>query len=333
MLTTRGAPPRVVSIPARSYFGENPKVRLQRPRAAHLADAGRRRQHAYTYDGNNLRLTQLQTTNGASTLQNLGFAYDNVGNVQSINDTARSELSTFSYDSVNRLLTAGVTNVYSQTWQYNPIGNITQRTDSGAPTAYTYGDPGHKHAATQLGSNTYAYDLNGNMTSHAGDTLSYDTENRLTRVTSGNGTITNYTYDADGNRVKKVVNNTDGSVTTTYYVGNYYEVTSSTGGGPTRTPTSRTRTPTMTSTPTNTPTNSSTPTATNTFTPTNTPTATGTATNTPLATNTPTPTATNTPTNTPTRKPHQHRDEHGDADVYPDADLYANAGRSSQRQV
>ena len=103
-----------------------------------------------------------------------------------------------------------------------------------------------------------------------------------------------------------MVNNTDGSVTTTYYVGNYYEVTSSTGGGPTATPTATntptvTSTPTTTSTPTNTPTNSSTPTATNTFTPNNTATATGTATNTALATNTPTPTATNTPTNTPTR--------------------------------
>ena len=198
--------------------------------------------------------------------------------------------------SVNRLLTAGITNVYSQTWQYNPIGNITQRTDSGAPTGYTYGDPAHKHAATQMGPNTYAYDLNGNMTSHAGDTLSYDTENRLTQVASANnGPVTQYTYDADGSRVKKVVNNSDGSVTTTYYVGNYYEVTSSTGGGPTATPTVIS-TPTATSTPTITPTSSSTPTASSTFTPTNTPTATGTATNTATPTYTPTPAYTSSPT-------------------------------------
>jgi len=51
-----------------------------------------------------------------------------------------------------------------------------------------------------------------------GDTLVYDAENRLTSITTSNGTRT-YVYDGDGNRVKK----TEGSDITRYW-GNLYEV-------------------------------------------------------------------------------------------------------------
>jgi RHS repeat-associated protein len=270
----------------------------------------------YTYDADNLRLEQLQTVNGGTTLQNLSYGYDSVGNVQSINDLVRGELSSFTYDDLNRLQTAGISGIYSQSWQYDAIGNIQVRTDNGTPTPYTYGDPNHIHAATQMGTSTYTYDANGSMTTHAGDALSYDAENRLTEVV-GTDATTDYAYDADGQRVKKVVTDQHrGAVTTTDYVGNYYEVTSTSGGTPTVTPTAtrtttntptRTNTPTATNTPTrtNTPLATNTPTVTNTPLPTNTPTRTTTPTNTPLATNTPTvtntPTATRTATTTPTR--------------------------------
>jgi YD repeat-containing protein len=75
--------------------------------------------------------------------------------------------------------------------------------------------------------NSYTYDLNGNMTGrHIADpatdyTLTYDAENRLVGV-SGSITAT-FTYDADGNRVKTVIGGT-----TTFYFGNYYEVSGST---------------------------------------------------------------------------------------------------------
>ncbi|MDE3091100.1 MAG: RHS repeat-associated core domain-containing protein, partial [Chloroflexota bacterium] len=170
----------------------------------------------YTYNPQNLRLTQLQTT----ALQNLNYVYDSVGNITQITDTVRSEVTTFGYDDFDRLTSASIAGVYSQGWTYDPLGNITLRTDNGAPTAYGYTDAAHKHAVTQVGTTTYAYDPNGNMTNRNGQTLSYDTENRLTQVISGTVT-TQYVYNADGARVKKIV----GGVTT-YYVGNYYEVTS-----------------------------------------------------------------------------------------------------------
>ena len=60
----------------------------------------------------------------------------------------------------------------------------------------------------------YGYDAAGNMTNDPtdGDTLVYDQENRIATATRS-GVTTNYTYDSDGNRVKKV----SGSIGTLYW--------------------------------------------------------------------------------------------------------------------
>ncbi len=53
--------------------------------------------------------------------------------------------------------------------------------------------------------------------------MTYDVENRLTKNTHSSG-IPEYAYDGDGKRVKKVVT-VSGVSTTTFYVGDHYEVT------------------------------------------------------------------------------------------------------------
>ena len=59
---------------------------------------------------------------------------------------------------------------------------------------YTYGDSNHDHAVTQMGSDSYSYDNNGNQVtrnvSGSSYTLSYDAENRLVgRDRSGLGDV------------------------------------------------------------------------------------------------------------------------------------------------
>ena len=70
-------------------------------------------------------------------------------------------------------------------WDYDPLGNITQWTNHliSWDFDYTYAQTGNAgpHAVTNLESvGSYSYDGNGNQTSRpGGDTLSFDAANRL----------------------------------------------------------------------------------------------------------------------------------------------------------
>jgi RHS repeat-associated protein len=95
---------------------------------------------------------------------------------------------------------------------------------SKAGVSYTYGDANHVHAVTSRSDGkSYQYDSNGNMTYRnlVGDgifNLGYDAENRMIQVT-GAYTAT-FGYNGDGQRILA----TEG-ITTTIYIGNYFEWT------------------------------------------------------------------------------------------------------------
>ncbi|MBV6397148.1 MAG: hypothetical protein HFACDABA_02753 [Anaerolineales bacterium] len=178
----------------------------------------------YTYYAWNQQGGRLQTLSTAS-LQNFTYQYDAVGNINSISDSINSQTQTFTYDALDRLITAGATGDTSQggyateTYGYDATtGNLSTK----AGVTYTY-DVNHKHAVASLSNgNSYSYDANGNMTTRNADsksyTFAYDAENRLVSV-SGDATAA-FTFNGDGQRVKSVM---DGE--TTLFVGGHYEVT------------------------------------------------------------------------------------------------------------
>lgn len=173
----------------------------------------------YVYLGaaGNFRLQWIKT--GPSSpfegLQKLEYAYDRVGNVSSIKDykAGGTQTQTFTYDALDRVISAtvsgGTGGIYTETYAFNAIGNLSGK----GGVAYTYG-PTQPHAATAAGSNSYAYDLNGNMITRTVGVYtyspSYDAENRLTNV-----------------KQKGVVTATLAN-TTTFYAGGHYEQTGST---------------------------------------------------------------------------------------------------------
>ena len=95
---------------------------------------------------------------------------------------------------------------------------------------YTYSTTTQPHAVTQAGTNSYAYDQNGNMTSRTvGEvvwTYAYNAENQLTQVKKNSQLISEYGYDSDGKRVwaKDYEGYLPENPKQTVYVGDYYEV-------------------------------------------------------------------------------------------------------------
>ncbi|MCG3115665.1 MAG: FG-GAP-like repeat-containing protein [Candidatus Manganitrophus sp. SA1] len=182
-----------------------------------------------------------------SVFQKLGYTYDKslpgVGNVTKINDSIATrtypqggvhikQLQDFDYDVLDRLTSAIAPDSYGTiAYDYNQIGNMTCNTkiSSCSPTNYTYPASGassvRPHAVSTAGASSYFYDANGNMTcnsflsscSSSTPNLVYDYEDRLVTF-SGGSTPTNFIYDGDGGRVKKV----RGAVTK-IYIGKLFE--------------------------------------------------------------------------------------------------------------
>ncbi|MCX6735653.1 MAG: hypothetical protein NTZ13_01060 [Candidatus Parcubacteria bacterium] len=135
---------------------------------------------------------------------------------------------TYSYDDLNRLLTATASvassSPYTYTYSYSAIGNISSSTPSGA---YTYAGTNYAnpHAATSIGATSQSYDNNGNLTSDGTWNNSWNYKNQLIQSINNSNTATStYLYDENGNRVKLMEGNT-----TTYFPNKYFNQIGTTG--------------------------------------------------------------------------------------------------------
>jgi RHS repeat-associated protein len=133
----------------------------------------------------------------------------NNGNIMNWTATgAQSFARTYGYDSLNRVSTMGDT-VSAQpcrglSWSYDSWGNRTAQTMTAGTLCNTFND--QSDANNHLLGSPYAYDAAGNMTHDASHSYTYDAENRLTAVDSGN--TANYYYDAFGYRVHHLTSST-----------------------------------------------------------------------------------------------------------------------------
>lgn len=121
----------------------------------------------------------------------------NRGNIQRVLDLHTNNHSQgFGYDRLDRLTAFNTgDNVMSQSFAYDPWGNMTQAGTQAFQV--TYG------TNNRITASNFAYDAAGDLTqSNIGvtETFAYDAEGQLTNYDNGGAT---YTYDAQGQRVRE----------------------------------------------------------------------------------------------------------------------------------
>ncbi len=178
------------------------------------------------------RLTAIASAPAGSTgtVTNFSYGYDVLGNLLSRSDANDSLTESFTYDALNRVLTATVTNGTAKTFTYDPTGNLTAKSDVGN---YLYPTPAspRPHAVQSisggpLGTTSFSYDANGNQLTGAGRTLGYASFNKPSSIVQGSTTIS-FTHDPDHQRLTQQA--PEG--TTVYLSGLGFQVEKFTGTG------------------------------------------------------------------------------------------------------
>jgi len=157
-----------------------------------------------SYD-NQYRLSSIQVPG----VLNLTSAFDANGNITGItNSLDATKNKSFTYDAIDRLASGTSSGIWgSLAWTYDGVGNrLTENTNS-----YTYLTNTNK--LSNANGKAYTFDNNGNTTAEAARTFTYNDNQRLIRVVDAGVTKGEYTYNGNGQRVKKVAN----SVTTIFH--------------------------------------------------------------------------------------------------------------------
>ena len=132
--------------------------------------------------------------------QNLALTYNEAGDITKIGDPAvTASVNNYVYDALSRL-----ERMYSSTsnymYQYDAVGNRTQRTLMWTPTDNLYGGAGNR--LTRVGAQPITTDANGSITDRGNAVLSYDARGRMVSANTPIGVVT-YTINSLGQRVRK----------------------------------------------------------------------------------------------------------------------------------
>lgn len=176
-----------------------------------------------TYDPLQGYLSRTRAGTGAPTIgtvQDLQMSYDLVGNLQHRTNHLSSRVESFTYDHLNRLTGSSLDGQLQQSLTYDGLGNIKTKSDVGTYT-YAAGIAGpHAVTSTSIDAMSYEYDANGNLTRYKrGGTitkeLSYTSFDKPWRI-EADGHTTEFSYNHDRQRYKRLDIGTGGTTTTQY---------------------------------------------------------------------------------------------------------------------
>ena len=171
-----------------------------------------------TFDAETGRIAGVVSADSLlNTLQDLGYTWDVLGNLTQRTETTGDKDLTedFTYDTLNRL-TGHTVGTSTKSVVYDPLGNITTKSDVGV---YTYGaGTAGPHALTGITFNddsttTFTYDANGNQLTGDGRTLTYTVFNKVASIVKGAHTTT-FAYGPGRSRYKRTDTVTGGTATT-----------------------------------------------------------------------------------------------------------------------
>jgi len=154
-----------------------------------------------------IRAILLGTISNLKSAQSLSYdVYDSNGNIKNIKDNIdATKNKSFTYDTVDALWTASVPGG-TYTWLYDLAGNRTSETINSSWKSYDY-TPGTNKLSAMTGPTWFQYDENGNTAQKIPGTNYYYNQNqRLIRVSDSGVTKGEYTYNGNGQRVKKQAN-------------------------------------------------------------------------------------------------------------------------------
>ncbi|RQW63623.1 RHS repeat-associated core domain-containing protein [Vibrio viridaestus] len=166
------------------------------------------------------RLVSQKQQIGQKTQRKRQYQYDSLGNLSQIHDTRDGDFH-FDYDPLSRL--TAVRGNIEERFVHDETGNLLTQT-----LGNQINENRSRAAGNQLsfhGDTHYEYDEFGRLTEERrGKNQSlvtkydYDCQHRLIKASMPDGSTANYTYDAFGRRIKKVVTNKLGETSTTEFV-------------------------------------------------------------------------------------------------------------------
>jgi len=179
----------------------------------------------YDTNVNDRRLISIANS-GVTRSYTLGYLNGTTINpydIMSITDTAAaghpfaSQSHSYSYDNIDRLLSATATVPGNDAYVYDKLHNATTVTTPSGTVKAKYND---LNQLEKWGTKTYSYDADGNTLSGDGTrTYKWDAENRLVEIDYvGSAAKTNFAYDGMGHRTIDVETAVSGGSTITRYL-------------------------------------------------------------------------------------------------------------------
>jgi RHS repeat-associated protein len=169
----------------------------------------------YGYDELNRVTSVINKGTSGNTLSNFSYTYYDNGQIKSVTDS--QGVTTYEYDSQNRLTKIiGATGKITS-YTYDDLGNRSSESiainGGTSKTSYSYDlTSGQLTSITKPDGSivTYTYDVNGNTLSKSDSSgiisYEYNSNNQLSKVKKPNGDVIEYVYDGNNKRISKTVN-------------------------------------------------------------------------------------------------------------------------------